>query len=146
MVGWNWQMNGMRPARHQLHGSLEEDRALTIGIRKTNAGRNLLAGAIAIGVLAAASITFGQSGGHEYTVVMSNMDYGKIPSDLKVGDTIVWVNRDTVLHSVTARDHSFDLRLNPGQSARLTLQKPGRIAFECLFHTAMRGTLVVADK
>ncbi len=119
---------------------------MTIGIRKTNAGRTLLAGAIAISALAAASVTFGQSGGHEYTVVMSNMDYGKIPSDLKVGDTIVWVNHDTVLHSITARNHSFDIRLNPGQSAKQVLTSAGRIPFICQFHPTMSGTLSVAAK
>ncbi len=108
--------------------------------------RRALAGMAAlVAVLALAPAAFAQSG-REYTIGINNMSYDAAPSNLKVGDTIVWVNRDTVLHSVTARDHSFDLRLNPGQSARLTLQKAGRIPFDCLFHTSMRGTLVVADK
>jgi plastocyanin len=85
-------------------------------------------------------------GGKEYTVVMSNMDYGAIPPGLKVGDTIVWENHDTVIHSVTARDHSFDLRLNPRQSAKLTLTTAGKIPIYCLFHPNMRGTLTVAPK
>jgi plastocyanin len=80
-----------------------------------------------------------------YTVTMANMSYGAIPSGLKVGDTIVWVNRDTVLHTATARDHSFDLRIAPGKSARLVLAKSGNIAFFCIFHAAMRGTLTVAS-
>jgi plastocyanin len=86
------------------------------------------------------------AGGKEYTVTMSNMAYGAMPSGLKVGDTIVWMNQDTVIHSVTARDHSFDLRINPGQTARLPLTKDGRIAFYCLFHPTMRGTMTVAAK
>jgi plastocyanin len=86
------------------------------------------------------------AGGKEYTVTMSNMAYGALPSGLKVGDTIVWMNQDTVIHSVTARDHSFDLRINPGQTARLPLTKDGRIAFYCLFHPTMRGTMTVAAK
>src|SRR3569623_372532 len=52
--------------------------------------------------------------GQTYTVTMANMSYGTIPSGLKVGDTVIWVNRDTVLHTATARDHSFDLRIAPG--------------------------------
>ena len=87
----------------------------------------------------------GEAGaGKEYTVTMSAMDYGAIPPGLKVGDTIVWVNHDTVIHSVTARDHSFDLRINPGQTARLPLTAAGKIAIYCLFHPTMRGTLTVA--
>ena len=113
---------------------------------KTSTRRALLAIAALAAAFAVAPTAFAQSGGHEYTVAINNMSFDPTPSNLKVGDTIVWVNRDTVLHSVTARDHSFDLRLNPGQSARLTLQKAGRIPFDCLFHTTMRGTLVVADK
>jgi plastocyanin len=69
-----------------------------------------------------------------------------MPPGLKVGDTIVWVNRDTVIHSVTARDHSFDLRLNPGQSGKMTLTTAGHIAFYCLFHPNMRGSMTVAAK
>jgi plastocyanin len=100
--------------------------------------------------LLAAPAAFGQSAdeakGREYTVVMSNMDYGATPSGLKVGDTITWVNHDTVMHSVTAKDHSFDLRLNPGQSGKTALSQAGKIPFYCLFHPNMSGTLTVAPK
>jgi plastocyanin len=75
---------------------------------------------------------------------MANMKYGRIPAGLKVGDTIVWVNRDTVPHTATARDKSFDLRVNPGRSARMTLKKAGSVPFYCILHPAMRGTIAVA--
>ena len=75
---------------------------MTIGTRKASARRGVLAAAVAIAVFAAASASFGQAGGRDYTVTMSNMDYGAIPANLKVGDTIVWMNHDTVQHSVTA--------------------------------------------
>lgn len=108
----------------------------------------LAAALIAAAPAAFAPAAFAQapdaSKGHEYTVTLGNMDYAGMPSGLKVGDTIVWVNHDTVLHSVTARDHSFDLRLNPGQSAKLPLTQAGKISFYCLFHPTMRGTLNVA--
>lgn len=107
--------------------------------------RTLLAAGVAIVVLTTPLAAFPQSG-HEYTVTMGNMDYGALPTGLKAGDTIVWVNRDTVLHSITARDHTFDIRLNPGQSARMQLPKAGDIAFYCLFHPTMRGVLKVSGK
>ena len=105
--------------------------------------RSIASKAALLAVLAAASVALAQSSGHDYTVVMSNMDYGKIPPNLKVGDTITWVNHDTVQHSVTARDHSFDIRLAPGQSARQVLTKAGRIPFICQFHPTMSGSLTV---
>lgn len=114
-------------------------------------GKAVLAAALIAAPAAFAQSTKGASAaspstGKEYTVVMSNMDYAAMPPGLKVGDTIVWVNRDTVIHSVTARDHSFDLRLNPGQSGKMTLTTAGHIAFYCLFHPNMRGSMTVAAK
>jgi plastocyanin len=116
--------------------------------RRTLLGKAVLAAAL-IAAPAFAQSTEGksagsQAAGKEYTVVMSNMDYGALPSKLKVGDTIVWVNHDTVIHSITARDKSFDLRINPGQTARMPLPTAGKFAFYCLFHPSMRGTLTVA--
>ena len=79
----------------------------------------------------------------KYTVVMANMSYGKLPAGVKVGDTIVWVNRDTVPHTATARDRSFDVRVQQGQSVSMVVKKAGNIAFYCIYHPAMRGTLAV---
>ena len=124
---------------------------MTIQIRTATPWGALLGAA----VLAAASVaapaafaqsTESQSGGKEYTVVMSNMQYGAIPSGVKVGDTIIWVNHDTVIHSVTARDHSFDLRINPGQTVKMPVTAAGRIVIYCLFHPDMRSSITVAAK
>jgi len=102
--------------------------------------------AIAMAALSVTVAATSQAAPKQYTVVMSNMNYGALPGGAKVGDTILWVNRDTVPHTVTARDHSFDLRVAPGQSGKLTLQKAGSFPFYCIFHSMMRGTLKVAAK
>jgi len=102
--------------------------------------------AVALGGVSLAVAASSQAAPKQYTVVMANMNYGALPGGAKVGDTIVWVNRDTVPHTVTARDHSFDLRVAPGQSGRMTLQKAGAFPFYCIFHAMMRGTLKVAAK
>jgi plastocyanin len=104
--------------------------------------RALLAGGLAVAALAVAPHALAE--GREYTVTMANMSYGKIPTGLMVGDAIVWVNHYSVIHSVTARDKSFDIRLPPGQSARQVLDKAGTIPFICNFHSQMRGSLQVA--
>jgi plastocyanin len=129
---------------------------LTFQTRTVAPRRAVLGAALAAAALFAALPVSAQSkadksdsaagGGKEYTVTMSNMAYGAIPSGLKVGDTITWVNHDTVIHSITARDHSFDIRLNPGQSGKLTLMTAGTIPIYCLFHPNMRGSLTVAAK
>ena len=124
---------------------------MTLQNRTAEARRHLLGVALLTAALIAAPAVVvraadSPASGKEYTVTLSAMAYGAMPSGLKVGDTIVFENRDTVIHSVTARDKSFDLRINPGQSARLPLTKDGRIAFYCLFHPNMRGTMTVAAK
>lgn len=85
----------------------------------------------------------GSTAGHQYTVTMSNMNYGQVPTDAKVGDTVIWVNQDTVDHSVTARDGTFDLRLQPGKKGRTVLKKAGTLAIYCIYHPTMRTTLKV---
>jgi plastocyanin len=106
--------------------------------------REVLFGAAALVMLSGTALA--QPAAHEHTITMEAMSYGRIPTGLKVGDVLVWVNKDTVLHTITARDRSFDLRLNPGQSTRMTLQKAGKIPFYCTLHPTMRGVLDVADK
>jgi plastocyanin len=91
-----------------------------------------------------ASVGDAQGAGKQYTVVMANMRFSGIPDNAKVGDAIVWDNRDTVQHSATARDGSFDVRLQPGKTGRTVLKKAGTIAVDCLYHPTMRATLKVA--
>jgi plastocyanin len=97
--------------------------------------------------LAAATAVFSagpaEAAGREVTVSIANMRYAQIPAGLKVGDTIVWQNRDSVPHTVTARDKSFDVRISPHQTARMTLDRAGSVPFYCIFHVQMRGTLTV---
>jgi len=83
--------------------------------------------------------------GHEYVVPMVNMAFGPIPSGLKVGDSLVFVNKDSVPHTVTARDHSFDLRIGPGQRGRINLTKAGTYQIYCILHAPMRGSFTVGS-
>ena len=101
-----------------------------------------IAGIIAI---AAAAPVSAAAAGHEYTVAMANMAFGPIPSGLKVGDSLVFMNKDSVPHTVTARDHSFDLRIGPGQSGRLNLTKAGTYQIYCILHAPMRASFTVGS-
>ena len=105
--------------------------------------RLLLAGAM-LGLAAMGGSAQSRAPAQEHVVTMTNMSFGQIPSGVTVGDTILWVNRDTVPHTATARDKSFDLRIAPGRSAKMTVQKAGTFPFYCIYHSTMRGTLKVA--
>ncbi len=79
-----------------------------------------------------------------HRIEMQNMRFGPVPANIKAGDTIVWVNRDLVPHTATARDHSFDVVVPSRGSATTVVRRAGTIAFYCRYHPAMRGALVVS--
>lgn len=97
------------------------------------------------GLVLATSSVAGQtsSPGKTYVVTMTNMSFGGLPAQAKVGDTIIWNNNDTVQHSATARDGSFDYRLQPGQKARTVLKKKGTLRIDCIYHPTMRGSMKI---
>lgn len=107
--------------------------------------RGLLAAALGLGLTIATDAS-SQGKPQDHVVTITGMNFGHLPSGLVTGDTITWVNKDTVPHSATARDRSFDVRLNPGQSKKTVLQKSGTILVYCVYHPMMRGQLVVAAK
>lgn len=88
----------------------------------------------------------GQQSPRQWIVVMDNMNFGRMPSGAKAGDVIVWDNRDTVQHTATARDGSFDVRLQPRKKGRTVLKKSGNLPIYCIYHPMMRTTLKVARK
>jgi len=104
---------------------------------------NSVGTAAVVAALALATSASGAESGQQFTVVMNNMNFGQMPGQVHIGDTIIWSNQDTVQHSATARDGSFDIRLQPGQKGRTVLKKAGKIAVDCLYHPTMRTTLNV---
>jgi plastocyanin len=80
---------------------------------------------------------------HTYTVVIDAMKFEPTPARLRVGDTIVWVNRDMFRHTVTARNGAFDVDLEAGAKRSTVIKAAGKIAFYCRFHPGMTGSLTV---
>ena len=76
-----------------------------------------------------------------HVVVIDQMKYSPIPP-LKVGDTVVFENKDMFRHSVTASNNSFNLDLMPGARGSLRINSAGHAAFYCKYHPGMRGTMV----
>ena len=93
-------------------------------------------------VLLPASVAGAAPGVH--TVVIDKMKFGAVPAGVRSGDTIIWVNRDMFRHTATARDKSFSVDLPPKTSRRTVIKRSGTIAFYCVYHPGMTGTLAVA--
>ena len=81
-----------------------------------------------------------------HRIEMARMRFGPSPAGIKAGDTVLWVNRDVVRHTATARDGSFDVDLAAGASGRSVVSRAGSFAYFCRFHPGMRGVLEVAAR
>ena len=79
-----------------------------------------------------------------HVVVIDKMRFGPLPSDIRVGDAILWVNHDLFRHSATARDGSFDVDLPAGKSGKMVVKHAGAIVFACKYHPGMPGVIKVA--
>lgn len=61
-----------------------------------------------------------------------------------INNTVTWTNMDSVTHTVTANDGSFNSGdLAPGQTFTHTFTAPGSFGYHCSIHTFMKGTVVV---
>lgn len=61
-----------------------------------------------------------------------------------VGDTVTWVNRDIVPHTVTALDGSWDSgNLPPGEQFTLIVPSVEATRYLCRYHPTMAGVLEV---
>jgi plastocyanin len=89
----------------------------------------------------------GGSGGQAGSGAVRIADFAFAPdsSDVKVGDSLKWTNRDGTTHTVTADDGAFDSgNLAGGKSFSFTFDQAGTFAYHCKIHQSMTGTVVVA--
>jgi plastocyanin len=76
-------------------------------------------------------------------VVVGKLAFGVVPPNLRVGDAIVWTNRDIFRHSATAPGH-FDVDLPPGARVRMVFRRAGVFGFVCKYHPGMKGVVKVS--
>ena len=75
-------------------------------------------------------------------VVIRDFKYHPAMLTVRAGTRVTWRNDDTSPHTATAKGLSTRT-LSQGQSRTLTLRRPGRYAYVCVFHPFMHGTVVV---
>jgi len=101
--------------------------------------------AIAAAVLALPPASPAAAAPKVHSVIIDKMKFGTVPAGIRVGDTIVWVNRDFLKHTATARDKSFNVELPPKTSGQTVIRHSGTIPFYCIYHPGMTGSLNVAQ-
>ena len=68
------------------------------------------------------------------------------PVEVKVGETVTWINDDSGRHTVTSKDGVFDSgMMGKGQSFSYTFDTAGEYPYYCEPHPNMVGTVVVTE-
>jgi plastocyanin len=89
----------------------------------------------------------GSSSGGTVTIDMKNIKFAPQDATVNVGQTVKWVNQDTVDHDVQAKsgaDFKSELFGN-GKSFEWKADKAGTVSYVCTVHPGMVGTLKVTQ-
>ena len=78
-----------------------------------------------------------------HTILIQNNKFVPPTTDLKVGDTIEWINKDQNKHTITFEDVRLDQVLVKGDSVRYTFNEKEEARYFCRFHAGMQGNVVV---
>ena len=82
--------------------------------------------------------------GAHVTVTIDATNYAPKFVTVHLGDTVEWVNKDLLTHTVTARNGSFDSKeIAAGKTWSFTPKARGQFDYHCTLHTTMKGSLVV---
>ena len=79
-----------------------------------------------------------------HTVTIDATSYTPTRLSVHVGDSVVWINKDVIPHTATAKAGGFDSKvLETGATFRFTARAKGGTDYACLFHPTMIGRIQV---
>ncbi len=79
-----------------------------------------------------------------HTVTIEGMKFIPDVLNVKVGDTVIWINKDIVPHTATGQKKEFDSReIKPTRSWKHRVTKKGNLSYSCSFHPTMKASLIV---
>ncbi|MDE2376580.1 cupredoxin family copper-binding protein [Bradyrhizobium sp.] len=76
-------------------------------------------------------------------ITMENLVIAPAEVTAKVGDTVVWINKDVFAHTATAKNGDFDVNLPAKASGRFVLKKAGSVDYYCRYHPNMTAKLKI---
>ena len=79
-------------------------------------------------------------------VVIENGRFNPTDIEIALGDTVEWVNLDSVDHTVSFEDARFDIEVPAGASVTYTFDSQGddpEARYFCKFHPNMRGSVLL---
>jgi plastocyanin len=95
-------------------------------------------------VLAAALAASHGARAETHTVVIQFFQFKPQTIEVKPGDEVEWVNKDSFEHTVTATGNAFDSKaIKAGHSFRWKAGDAGQYPYVCSFHGNMKGVVNV---
>ena len=78
-----------------------------------------------------------------YTIVIQNNKFIPRESEIKTGDTVTWINKDKIKHTITFEDVRLNQVLNPGTNITHTFTTKEEARYFCQFHPGMQGSVTI---
>lgn len=87
---------------------------------------------------------------------MGDKAFSSNPLNIKVGDSIIWTNDDSTVHTITSGsgptdpnmgkefDSGLSTLMSPGDTFSFTFGKVGEFPYFCAVHPTMIGTVIVS--
>jgi plastocyanin len=80
------------------------------------------------------------------TIVIQGFAYAPPAYTTSVGQSVTWVNKDTVAHDAVDGGGAWKTaKLMPNETASVTFETAGTYSYRCSLHPDMRGTVTVVD-
>lgn len=76
-------------------------------------------------------------------IIIGGNKYAPETQSVKEGTTIVWVNEDSVPHTITFDDGTDLGTISPGGRLSLVTTKKATLSYHCSFHPTMKGKIIV---
>lgn len=83
----------------------------------------------------------------EHVIEIRRFKFVPATLNVRIGDTVTWINRDIAPHTATATNKSWDTKqIQRQKSSSLTVTKGMSGAYFCRYHPHMKGTLVTVGR
>lgn len=79
-----------------------------------------------------------------HQIKISNFEFAPAILNVKIGDTVNWMNTDIAPHTATARDKSWSTKtLKKGEQQEIIISKDMSLDYFCRFHPMMKAALTL---
>ena len=80
------------------------------------------------------------------SITIDNMAFNSSSIAVKAGTTVTWTNNESITHTVTADDASFDSgNMKQGDKFTHTFNTAGTFSYHCKYHSSMTGSVSVSQ-